>query len=226
MSSIFNLLLKDFLILKKVLWFPFIYAFGMSVAFSDTYAGALSASTIGVSYMLMIQACARDEKNKSELMLNSLPIRRRDIVLAKYLSIIPYTIIGMLAYLLTQGIIYITGIPITLSNLSLEVITGVYVTIIGMISIYFPIYFKLGYLRSNIVATVLFLGGFFLTIALLRDGLGGVYNPLNQDALSGVGNWLQTQGDWQIASYLIVIMLITLATSFFLSLRFYAKREF
>ncbi|HBV88589.1 MAG: ABC-2 transporter permease [Desulfosporosinus sp.] len=222
----YKLLLKDFLLLKKVLWFPFIYAFGMSVAFSDTYAGALSASTIGVSYMLMIQACARDEKNKSELMLNSLPIRRRDIVLAKYLSIIPYAIIGILAYLLTQGIIYVTGFPITLSNLSFEVVFGVHIAIIGMISIYFPIYFKLGYLRSNIVATILFLGGFFLTIALIRNGLRGIYSPYTQNALNRVGNWVQTQTDWQIISYLIVLMLITLATSFFLSLRFYAKREF
>ena len=109
----FKLVWKDFLILRKVLWYAPIYSFIMAFAFSNTSAGALSASTIVVSYMLMIQACARDEKNKSEIMLNSLPLRRRDIVLAKYLSVFPYAILGILSYLLTQGAVSVTGIPIT-----------------------------------------------------------------------------------------------------------------
>lgn len=226
MSNMFNLVWKDFLLLKKVLWFAPIYSLGMGIAFSNMNAGALSASTIGVSYMLMIQACARDDKNKSEIMLNSLPLRRRDIVLAKYLSIFPYAILGILSYLLTQSVISVTGIPITLGNLSLEGVIGVLVAIIGMISIYFPIYFKLGYLRSNIIATFLFLGIFFSTIALIGHGLRGIYNPLTQNILNSIVNWLQTQANWQIASYLITLMLIIMAASFRLSLRFYGKREF
>lgn len=222
----FKLIWKDFLILKKSLWSVPIYSFGVAIAFSSTNAGALSASTIGATYMLMIQACARDEKNKSEIMLNSLPLRRRDIVFAKYLSFFPYAILGILSYLFTQAVVSVTGIPITLEKLSLEGIIGVLVAVIGMISIYFPIYFKLGYQRSNIIATFLFLGIFFSAIALIGHGLRGVYNPVTHNILNGAANWLQTQADWQIASYLIALMLIIMAASFRLSLRFYAKREF
>ena len=226
MSCMFKLVWKDFLILRKVLWYAPIYAFGMALAFSGTGNGALSVATVGVSYMLMIQACARDEKNKSEIMLNSLPLRRRDIVLAKYLSVFPYALLGISFYLFAQGVISVTGIPITLGNLSLEGIIGVLVAIVGMISVYFPIYFKLGYLRSNIVTTILFLGSFFSAFALIQYGLKGIHNPVTQNVLNGVANWLQAQGDWQIASYLIALMLMIMLASFNLSLRFYARREF
>lgn len=222
-----KLVWKDFLILRKVLWYAPLYSCGMAVAFSNSASAvALSASTIGISYMLMIQACARDERNKSEIMLNSLPLRRRDIVLAKYLSIFPYAILGILAYLFTQGVVYVTGIPINIGSLSLEGVIGVLVAMMGMISIYFPVYFKLGYLRSNIVTTVLFLGFFFLIIALIGHGLQGINNPVAKNVLGGAANWLQTQGDWQIGSSLIALVLIVMAASFSLSLRFYSKREF
>jgi len=41
-----------------------------------------------------------------------------------------------------------------------------------------------------------------------------------------VVGWLQTQADWQIASYLLAFGLILMATSVSLSLRFYSRREF
>ncbi|WP_282433086.1 ABC-2 transporter permease [Desulfosporosinus meridiei] len=126
--------------------------------------------------------------------------------------------------LLTKGVLSVTGIPITIRNLTLEELIGAFVAIIGMISIYFPIYFKLGYLRSNMIATVLFLGFFFSTIALIGYGLQGDYPPSN--VIAKVAYWLQTQADWQIAIYLLFLMFLILTASILLSLLFYSKREF
>lgn len=217
----YRLIWKDFMIIRRTLWFIPLYAFGMAIAFSNSSAGALSASTIGIAYMLLIQANARDEKNKSEIMLNSLPLSRQDVVLAKYLSVFPYVIMGIIFYLLTQGVVSITGIPIPLGTISLEEVIGVLVGVMGMISIYFPIYFKLGYLRSNMIATLLFLGFIFFSMALINYGLNGDYNILNE-----LMNQLHAQADWQIAIYLLTFMAIIMSGSILLSLRFYSNREF
>lgn len=217
----YRLIWKDFMIIRRTLWFIPLYAFGMAIAFSNSSAGALSASTIGIAYMLLIQANARDEKNKSEIMLNSLPLSRQDVVLAKYLSVFPYVIMGIIFYLLTQGVVSITGIPIPLGRISLEEVIGVLVGVMGMISIYFPIYFKLGYLRSNMIATLLFLGFIFFSMALINYGLNGDYNILNE-----LMNQLHAQADWQIAIYLLTFMVIIMSGSILLSLRFYSNREF
>lgn len=222
----FNLVWKDFLVLKRVLWYAPVYGLISVFAFSNMNGGALSGATVGVTYLLMIQACARDDKNKSEIMLNSLPLRRQDIVLAKYLSVFPYAVLGILSFLLGQGIVSITGIPFPISKVSLEGTIGALVTMLGMISLYYPIYFKLGYLRSNMAGMIIFFACFFSALALLGRGLQSMHNSVVENFIQNFGGWLQAQADWQIASYLLGLALMMMAASFQLSLGFYNKREF
>ena len=220
-----NLVWKDIIILKKTLWIAPAYGFLVVFVFNHMNGGALSAATVGVTYLLMIQACARDDKNKSEVMLNSLPLRRRDIVFAKYLSIFPYAALGILSFLLAQSVISLAGIPFTITKLSLVGIVGSLVTMIGMISFYYPVYFKLGFIRSNMVGMFLFFGYFF-GVGLIGSGLQKVQNPGVRNMIQRFSNWLQPQSDWQIALYLITFALALLAASILLSLKFYSSREF
>lgn len=227
----FNLVWKDLLLLKRYLLFASLYGVFALFAFGSMKGAALSSGTIGASYMLLIQACAKDDKNKSEVMLNSLPLRRRDIVLAKYLSVFLYAALAILSFLLAQGVVSVTGIPISISQISLEGIVGALVNMIVLISFYYPIYFKLGYLRSNMVGMILFFACFFLPISLAQivHGLGGVGNPAlrnTETIMQRVVGWLQTQAGWQISSYLLALGLILMAASVRLSLRFYSRREF
>jgi len=228
----FNLVWKDLLILKNYLWVALLYGFFAIFAFSFMNGGALSAATVGVTYMLMGQAIAQDEKNKSEIMLNSLPLRRRDIVLAKYLSVFLYAALAILSFFLAQGVVTVSGIPILISQISLEGIFGALVAMVVLVSIYYPIYFKFGYFRSRWVGMILFLACIFflpMASALIVRGLGGVSNLAWQTiaaSLLRVVDWLKTQADWQIASYLLTIALVLMAASVRLSLRFYTRREF
>lgn len=220
-----NLVWKDIIILKKTLWIAPAYGFLVVFVFNHMNGGALSAATVGVTYLLMIQACARDDKNKSEVMLNSLPLRRRDIVFAKYLSTFPYAALGILSFLLAQNVVSLTGIPLTIDRLSLEGIAGALIAIMGMISFYYPVYFKLGFIRSNMVGMILFFGYFF-GVGLIGSGLQKIHNPRTHNLIQGFAKWFQTQADWQIAFYLIAFAFALLAASILLSLKFYSSREF
>ena len=226
-----NLVWKDLLILKRFLWLAPLYGFFAFFAFSSMPDGGLSAATVAITYMLMLQAFALDDKNHAEIMLNSLPLRRRDIVLAKYLSVFLYAALGIVSFLLAQVVVTVVGIHISINQISLEEIFGALIAMVVLISIYFPIYFKFGYLRSRMVGIILLMTSFFILpmgISLVQ-GYGGAHNPTLQTILASlqrVAGWLQTQADWQIASYLLALALILTAASALLSLRFYTRREF
>ena len=228
----YNLVWKDILILKRSLWIALLYGFVVVFAFGYMKEGALSAATVGVSYMLLSQACLYDDKNKSELMLISLPLLRRTIVLAKYFTIFIYAALAILSFLLAQGLVTVSGIPISITKISLEGFLGALIAVSVLMSIYLPIYFKLGYHKSKIIGMMLFFACFFLVpgaITVVVHGLSGEHGLALQNFVASIQRvlgWLQSQADWQIAGYLFALDLILLASSFGLSLRFYTRREF
>lgn len=233
-----NLVWKDFKILNRFLWLAPIYGFCGLFAFSFAMEGAaLSATTVGVTYILMDQACALDTKNISEIMLNSLPLRRRDIVFAKYLSVFLYAAVAILSFVFAQGVVSVTGIPVLgvpapITQISWQELGGALVAMVVLISFYYPFYFKLGHQRSKWAGmTLFFFLVFFIPLAgdLIAGEFGAVHNStlLYIIALIGrLGYWQQTQTDWQIAGYILVFALILMVASARLSLRFYTRREF
>lgn len=227
----FNLVWKDLLLLKRYLWLASLYVVFALFVFRTMQGGALSAATVGATYMLMVQAITLDDKNKSEIMLNSLPLRRRDIVLAKYLSVFLYAALTVVVFRIAQGVVSITGIPIPIGRMSLEGISEALVAMTVLMSIYFPVYFKFGFLRSRMVGMILFFACFFsvpMLVSLTVHGGGGIGNPALRYMIVFMqrgASWLQNRADWQIASYLLALVMILMTASARLSLRFYTRRE-
>ena len=228
-----NLVWKDLQILKRILLIAPIYAFCGFFIFSFTMkGGALSFITIIVTYTLLDRACDLDTRNNSEIILNSLPLCRKDIVLAKYISVFLYAAIAILSSVFAQEVASVTRIPAPISKISMEGIVGALVAMITFISFYYPIYFKLGYARIKWVGMILVLSlMFFIPIggSIIARGFGGVHYPILLniiDLLERLGSWRQTQADWQISSYILILALILMSVSVRFSLRFYSKREF
>jgi len=232
-----NLVWKDLLILKQILLIVPLYAFCGVFIFSFTMKGAaLSFITILVTYALLDRACDLDARNNSEIILNSLPLCRRDIVLAKYLSVFLYAGIAILSSVFAQEVALFTQIPFLggalISRISLEGLVGALVAMVIFISFYYPIYFKLGYGRIKWVGMMLVLSlMFFIPLggSIIAHGLGAVSNPIIGNIIvliETLGNWIQTQANWKIASYMLALALILMSASVRLSMRFYARREF
>jgi len=217
-----SLIIKDVLVQKKQLIFAIVYLAFVLVAFQGMGEAMFPMGLVAFTYLLSMTACAYEEKNKAELLLNSLPIKRVDIVTAKYLSMILYTILGMFAYKVMTTIINLVNIPLKTYPLSLEIIIGSLAVVCLMTGIWFPIYFKFGYMKMRIATFVLFFL-FFFGSSLMTSFL-----KTRQDSqwVEGIINFFESQNDFIITLVLLSIIVLYMLLSFLLSMWFYNKREF
>lgn len=188
----FNLLLlirKDIILLRN-----FIPLFLLSILFV-AYVQLDSSSMFATfqSLLLLVYSCSMDAQNNNTKFVIGLPVSRHEIVLAKYLSLIPYCFIGLVCSLALFLIsfsfgysispVYWIGVSLTLLMIPLAA------------SIYLPIHYWLGYknyhfnILFNVVVTITTISAgssltnssFFLTIThiklqdhLVQTGLIGI----------------------------------------------------
>ena len=74
-----NLIIKDIVIQKKTLLYALLYTIFASTSFfimSPNGFNLYVLSPIAINYMFITFALSYDDKNKSEIVLNSLPLKR------------------------------------------------------------------------------------------------------------------------------------------------------
>ena len=219
-----SLILKDIYLQKKSFLFALGYSLFVLIVFQNEIFSETSyiMGAMATAYMLVLGACAYEEKNNSEVILNSLPLKRADIVRARYLSsfvsvFLAFVIIGVLGALM-KGV----GLPIPLRYVRISDVIAVIVSLSLLCSLYFPVYFRYGYIKSRFFNLILFLLVFFAPstgLSYLRED--GKKEVLNQviDKLAGVP-------DWQISVGLGIAAWILTAISMRISVCIYLKREF
>lgn len=211
----FTLIFKDLLIEKKIIALSTIYVFFMVFAYQGVQEGMFSAIVVALSYLLVQTACAYDEKNKTDIMLNSLPVKRFHIVLARYFSAFVALIIGTIEYSIIKIIIEALMIPINVYPISLSEFLGGFTALALLSSIYFPFYFKIGYIKAKMLNMILFLLVFF--------GIGGLSYILKAGyPIPFIESLTELQFSILLSAAVFIIMIL----SFLLSLHFYNKRDF
>jgi ABC-2 type transport system permease protein len=83
-----NLVFKDFIIQKKSVLFALLYIVFFMFAFQSIGQAMYPASVTAFSYILGMGAFALDDKNKTDVMFNCLPVKRSLLVTSKYVSVI------------------------------------------------------------------------------------------------------------------------------------------
>lgn len=216
-----SLIFKDLLIVKKTIIICIGYMVLFIFAFQSMGSGGFQAGVVAVAYMLSTTAAAYEEKNKSDIILNSLPVARRDIVLAKYLTIFVYVAIAVVAYSVAIGIVNLLRLPIKYSNINLDGIISAMFSVSVLYGIYFPIFFKVGYLKAKAINFILFFVFFFGVTLLVKE----ISNE-NAEWVKTITKLLQNQPSFMIGVYTICITFILLLLSYIASLKFYESREF
>ena len=215
------LILKDLMLQKRMLLLAFAYVLIFTFAFQQMGEGQLIAIVSAVGYMFVLMGGAWEEKNSADKLWNSLPVAKWKVVAAKFLSVPVYGAIVIAIYWIVSTVFAALRIPI--AAVPLDLVGGVLG--IGAIfmaaSLYYPVYFAVGYTRARYWHFILFfaLVSFGSFLPRLFPKKPAWIEPLLErlPKITSDAMFLATFGG--------VIALIVLI-SFLLSLKLYERREF
>ncbi|KEK26149.1 ABC-2 transporter permease [Bacillus gaemokensis] len=152
-----QLIIKDFIVQWKILVWYFLYPFLLYSATKDSHS-VFAFMTVIIPIMVMVRTFYSDEKNKSEKIFNSLPVSRKQIVLAKYIFALVILIISVIIAYFTVGI--------QLKAENAEFIKTTVFPSISLILIFLslvlPVYFMLGYQKTFIIAFFILIAPIFI----------------------------------------------------------------
>ncbi len=213
----FNLIMKDILIQKKIFIMAMLYLVFFVFVFQSMEGSMFTVAIVAFVYLLVSGTFAYDDKSKSDIMLNSLPIKRRDIVMAKYISLLVYMILGTIAFSIISYIIMILDLPLKTYPITIEAIIAAFFSISFINSILFPLMFKLGYTKAKF-ANMLLLFAFFFGVPMLINN--------NSTLFSEVLDVIKNQSGTMIGFAIVALSMIILSASYMLSIKLYKQRQF
>ncbi|MGE0976490.1 ABC-2 transporter permease [Bacillus cereus] len=195
-----QLILKDFIIQWKFLIWYILYPVFFYMALTDTENLFIIMSVI-ITIGATVKTFEADSKNESEVIVNSLPILRKQIVYAKYIVAIIILFISVTVICFTMGMK--NGINL------FEFIETTLLASISFILVYLsfvlPISFWLGYKKTILITIVIFMAPIVILETLFQINLEQIqlYNTL-----------------------LFIGSICMLIASIFVSVKLYEKREF
>ncbi|MBS4008344.1 MAG: ABC-2 transporter permease [Clostridium sp.] len=224
-----SLILKDLLIQKKLVLLSGIYIIAMLLIFQNV-AGMESAAglavfavaMVAVTYVLTGNACAYEDKSKADVILNSMPVTRAEIVAARYLSVYVFMAIGVVYYVLITGAINLAHLPVKVPPLSGEGLFVAAFAVTLMNSVYLPTYFKWGYMKSRMISVILFFMFFFGGNTLAE----AVYKNQESALIKQLLQSVDAQPDAVLVIGLLFLIMVILYVSYLISLKIYMRREF
>ncbi|PGO28530.1 ABC transporter permease [Bacillus cereus] len=195
-----QLILKDFLIQWKFLMWYILYPILFYMALKDTGNVFIIMSVI-FTVMATIKTFEADDKNESEVIVNSLPMLKKEIVFAKY-------VVSIIILFISVSIGCFTMVMKNGTNI-FEFIEMTMVTSISFILVYLsfvlPISFRLGYKKTIFITIVIFMVPIVILETLFQINLEQIqlYNSL-----------------------LFISSICMFIVSIFVSVKLYEKREF
>ena len=184
--------------------------------------GLYVISPMAVIYIFITLAVSYDDKNKSEFILNSLPLERSDIVISKYMSTFVYAIIGIIYSILIGLIGKATGLSMFSRSISLLDIVFVFTTACIFSSIFFPVYFKFGNIKMKFFNVILLMIIFFVpmnVITYVSENPNNIFVHKFNYFMNNTSSIMQN-------SLAIIIGLIIFLISLMISIHIYNNKEF
>ncbi len=206
-----SLLLKDFINLRSYMkTLAIMTLFYGLLAFSFDEASFLSGILIITFMMIPISSFSYDQHSKWDVYAQSLPITRNDIVFSKYvLSLIALFIGFVVSCVLGVIVELLKGQTIDWLTVF---ITNAAIVVVGLffLSVLLPLVYKFGVEKSRIMLLLIFA---LPTIAIL--------------ILSKLGITMPPNFNYELLfTIVIIVILISFALSYFISLKIYKAMEF
>ncbi|EON70810.1 ABC-2 transporter permease [Lysinibacillus sphaericus] len=203
----FSLIRKDFLLQKHILllYIAILLLFSL---FGDAsvYVGFI------FSLSFIMSACSFDEKDNINILLNSLPYTRKEIVASKYIGALLFTMLFVIV--MYVGDFILNGNKASFLVKEMLLIIGL-VMITTSFLLPFLYKFKMQYLHMALVALVVI---YLITISFFIRNLHDVVRELTQKIL--------TLQEIQLYFFAILMVIVLYIGSWLLSIRIYERKVF
>ncbi|UQZ37016.1 hypothetical protein C2I18_27865 [Paenibacillus sp. PK3_47] len=211
MYSSFYLIRKDFALIRKFVLLLIPYFILMGYTNFDSY----TMFTLFPAMLLLINSCTMDVQHNNQKFLVSLPLRRQQLVLAKYLALIPYCVISLVFTLLlyTAGYAFgLTSEPLAWREILLSI--GSFPV---LAAIYLPLHYWLGQKGAQVVNLI------FIMMIMLNVT---AFSRLTQK-VPVFSNWILTGNTDGVLIPLIagLAYIVVIYSSYLLSLRIFLKKD-
>lgn len=170
-----NLLRKDFIALKSLLWMSILYLAVFSFAFIPKIPSSIHLVGIYTAFATLSLGTMIDIKKNHHHFLVTLPTSRKHIVQAKYITAIIYTLFGVLA---SYGIHWLIQLAVPQLNkpdysvMDLLVPVGI---MLVLTSIYMPLFYALSKKGTAIINVV-----FLIILIALAQPTAFFMNMMNE----------------------------------------------
>jgi len=177
-----------------------------------------SMSCLFITLSSVMTLTFMDERNNSDIIINSLPVSRKDIIIARYVSSAIFIVVGilstMLVVFLVRGIVVIGDIGAYHPNLYIEipwyeVINGA-VYAVFFVVILFPSYYGT---KSKVVRSIVSAASMGVGVILwmfISDGLNETTSSFSEWIMNPVHIGVFIVGGMILASVYIVSMFLTI----------------
>lgn len=158
-----------------------------------------------------------DEKYNSNYFLTSFPLKRSEVVVSKYISLLLITAILFSTLFLSNLIVnFISG---TSGNIiSIYIFLGILILNMFIFSIYYPISYKYSYQQANMVRVVLMLSVMFLPSLITR------FITVNEGKMDNIIFFIKNNLQLSLL-VLLVFSLFLFVISMMVSISIYEKKD-
>ncbi|MCH7321528.1 ABC-2 transporter permease [Solibacillus sp. MA9] len=200
-----QLIKKDFYI-QKMVWLFMILAIAIYI-----FAQA-SSLFVGIIFgiVMTVNLFAIDEKKSAQLLLNSLPFTRKEIVSSKYIAAFLY-IMCIIATISVLHVVVNQAIPNIYHLLMICIVS------LLVVAIFYPFAYRF----SSKYFTFLFVGIFAAYLFCLK-----LFVPNINDQIRELVGYLSSVSQPMIYAYILVATVIFYSMSWLLSIRIYSKKVF
>ncbi|OPA73645.1 ABC transporter permease [Paenibacillus selenitireducens] len=205
-----NLLRKDFIALKSSLGLIIIYLAVFSIAFIPKQSSSIHLVGIYTAFASLSLVTMIDIKNHNHNFLVTLPISRKHIVQAKYITAIIFTLFGVLASYGIHSLVKVAVPELNKPDLTVMDILGPIGIVLALASIYLPLFYTLNKKGTGIINAV-----FFIIILALAQPTAIFMNMINENGFSS-----------NLTLFLILIgILLFFIASCYLTIKLFTRKD-
>ncbi|WP_315794915.1 ABC-2 transporter permease [Paenibacillus sp. BIC5C1] len=205
-----NLLRKDFIALKSSLWMIPFYLVVFSFAFIPQIEMSMYFVGIYTAFGSMILATTIDIKNYNHNFLVTLPLSRKNIVKAKYLSAILYALFGVLASYGIHSLVNINYPELNKPDYSVMDILISLGMVLVLVSIYLPLFYAFSKKGAGIINMV-----FMIVLIIMAQPAAFLISKAGENGMDRASVYV----------FVSVCILLLFIASYFVTVRLFARKD-